>query len=351
MRKCQILLLMFVSLGLVLKMPSLQAQQKPQVAVLPFTSEGVSSATSDLLSEFLWQELYFSNAFKLTDLKKVKSTLSSAGVVDATCFDLACARQHGQALGVEKVIIGQVKKFDNRFRLQIKAMDVASQQEMYSETVAVTGEDELFTNLADFTGGITSALMQPAPAVVPKPKEEAVKPPSAPPEPKAPPLQIFHQPVSQAAAGQTIPIEAEVRPALRENKLFLLYRSLGQQDFHFTPMTRIVDKQFYGEIPATATSSQGLEYYLRVVDLSGNELGRFPVDDGFTSVIIERKVAETAIPSPEPQKQEKKGGKKWLWIGGGGVIAGLVAVIATSSGGGGSGNGAQLPGPPNYPGN
>jgi TolB-like protein len=332
--------------------PTIQPFQKPTVAILPFVGTGVSQTTVDLLPEFLWQELNSSGAFSLTDGNTLKSTLATAGYAETKCFDLTCARNFGQALGVEKVLIGQVTKAGAQYRLEIKTVDLAARQETFSEAVQVPSEDALFSKLADLTGRITEALKQPA-ATAPRPPEsKTVTPSPTPPTPAKPQLQIIHQPIQQATADQAIQVTAQVKPALGENELFLIYRPLGEERFRFTTMKRVVAEEYYAEIPSEAIGAKGVEYYLRAIDRSSNELGRFPAGNAYLSVNVTARITERPTPPPTPSREKKKGGKKWLWIAGGGAVAaGLAALLASSSAaaGGGDGERQTLPGPPNYP--
>jgi TolB-like protein len=313
-----------------LNMSLLFAQQKPPIAILPFVGNGVSAATLELSTQFLSQELSASGAFDLIDINTAKSALSAAGYTAANCFDPACAGKVGQALGAEKVVLCRISKTGNQFRLEIKTVEAAAARETFSETVSVPSEDALFVKLADLTGRLTEALKQPVTAA-PRAPEIKTAPPTPPPAPPAsarPPLQIIHQPIPQATAGQPISVTAQVQPALGENELFLIYRPIGEERFRFALMRRVMNEEYFSEIPAEAIGTKGVEYYLRVIDRNSNEQGRFPQGNTYLSVTATAKIAEQPAPPPAKTQDKKKGGgKKWLLIGVGATAAGAGAYL------------------------
>lgn len=330
--------------------PAIQQFQKPKVAILPFAGSGISASNLELLAQFLSQELSASGAFVLTDLNTAKSALSSTGYTAANCFDLACASKMGQALGVEKVVLCRITKMGNQFRFETKIVEAAAARETFSETASVPSEDALFAKLADLTGRLTEALKQPVTAA-PRPPEIKTPPPTPPPSVR-PTLQIIHQPIPQATAGQPISVTAQVRPALGQNELFLIYRPVGDDRFHFMPMKRVIDEELYGEIPAEAIGTKGVEYYLRVIDRNSNEQGRFPAGNAYLSVAVGAKIAEAAPPpvvTPPKEKEKKKGGKKWLVLGAGAAAVGAGAFLVSQKKADEKNSTSKLPAPPNHP--
>lgn len=332
--------------------PTIQQFQKPKVAILPFAGTGISASNLELLAQFLSQELGASGAFVLTDLNTAKSALSAAGYTAANCFDLACAGKIGQALGVEKVVLCRIAKTGNQFRFETKIVEAAAARETFSETASVPSEDALFAKLADLTGRLTEALKQPATTVPPAPQIKTVPSPPASPISANTQLQILHQPIQQATTDQAIQITAQIRPALGQNELFLIYRPIGEERFSFALMRRVMNEEYFSEIPAEAIGTKGVEYYLRVIDRNSNEQGRFPQGNAYLSVVIATKIAEATPPPATKLKPEKKGGKKWLLLGVvGAAAAGTGVYLATQGkeGGGGQQQLQKLPAPPNRP--
>ena len=197
------------------------------------------------------------------------------------------------------------------------------------------------------------------------PKSEGMTSPKISPQPES--RSIVHQPVTEGNAKQTISLTAELDGSLAGKIVYIMYRKTEERDFGSISMKNVGENAFAGEIPSKKVTSEGLEYYLRVIDPIGNQLARYPADESYisVSVIPVKEAEELTLPEEEtvtlaeekpvivPEKQKKTGLKKWHWIGIGSLVVVGIAAIAMSGGGGDGGNGGQtytkLPDPPDRP--
>ena len=102
------------------------------------------------------------------------------------------------------------------------------------------------------------------------------EPPAAPPAPAAQPTTasaesaIPHTPATEGAAGQPIPIRAQVPASLGAERVVLAYRPDGVTNFFKREMDRVQDGDWYQtEIPAEATNGASIAYYILAQDAQG----------------------------------------------------------------------------------
>lgn len=116
-------------------------------------------------------------------------------------------------------------------------------------------------------------------------------------------LTIKHQPVEEANLNEAIVVRAEIDGQVSGKIVYIMYRKTGQKDFRSTSISSAGDNAFQGEIPAKIVTSDGVDYYLRIMDPIGNQLARFPDGDGFISVTTvspESMTPEPAVPETPP---------------------------------------------------
>jgi len=99
-------------------------------------------------------------------------------------------------------------------------------------------------------------------------------------------LKIVHQPVIEAAVQKAISVTAELTGSAAGKLMYIMYRHVGKKNFASTSMENTGDSKFAGEIPYKKVNSEGLEYYVRVLDPVGNQLARYPVDGSYISVTV-----------------------------------------------------------------
>ena len=106
------------------------------------------------------------------------------------------------------------------------------------------------------------------------------EPPAAPPAPAARPTAsaesaILHTPATEGVVGQPIPIRAQVPASLGAERVVLAYRPDGVTNFFKREMDRVQDGDWYQtEIPAEATNSASIAYYILAQDAQGLPVAR-----------------------------------------------------------------------------
>lgn len=73
---------------------------------------------------------------------------------------------------------------------------------------------------------------------------------------------IAHTPVDAAAEGQAIAIEARVGDDVKAKRVLLYFRAQGAKSFVAVPMKAGEDGRYLAQIPADATATDAIEYYI-----------------------------------------------------------------------------------------
>jgi len=124
--------------------------------------------------------------------------------------------------------------------------------------------------------------------------------------PEAETLRIVHEPVTEVTVQQPIGLTAELTGPVDGQLLYIMYRKMGKKNFRSKSMKNLGDNRFSGEIPAKSVTSVGLEYYLRVLDPTGHQLARYPVDESYVSVTVSPVEPVEEVALPEEKVAEEK---------------------------------------------
>jgi len=82
-----------------------------------------------------------------------------------------------------------------------------------------------------------------------------------------------HTPVRKQLWNHPVPLFIEVRADIAVDKVLLFYRSPAETDFQQIEMERWATGGYFAEIPCSMIQPPRWEYYITVVDRSGQELG------------------------------------------------------------------------------
>jgi len=83
---------------------------------------------------------------------------------------------------------------------------------------------------------------------------------------------LQHQPVDESQPQRVIPIRALLGSDTGATKVFLFFRSAGQEDFLSTQLKRTQGAEFAGVIPGEAVVGRALQYYLEARDSRGRAM-------------------------------------------------------------------------------
>ena len=134
------------------------AQNKPMVAVLPFSPVGVSEAEAQILTRLFETALVNTNAFYVIEQTQAGEILEAQEYSLGGCTDEACAVEIGKLLAAENIILGTVSKLGAKFIVTGKIIDVTSGKNIRADSVEgmaiedMTGQvNILAARLADTT--------------------------------------------------------------------------------------------------------------------------------------------------------------------------------------------------------
>lgn len=121
---------------------------------------------------------------------------------------------------------------------------------------------------------------------------------------------IVHVPVDSAAEGNDITIEAKVGADVKAKKVTVSYRAAGAKDFVPTEMKNVEGVVYRTVIPAAATATSSLQYYLE----ARNEKGKIAAARGSVAapfaITIQRAPKEKdeneGVDDEDPLKKLKK---------------------------------------------
>lgn len=111
------------------------AQNKPMVAVLPFSPVGVSDAEAHILTGLFETALVNTGAFYVIEQTQAGEILGAQEYSLGGCTDEACAVEIGKLLAAENIILGTVSKLGAKFIVTAKIIDVTSGKNIRADTV------------------------------------------------------------------------------------------------------------------------------------------------------------------------------------------------------------------------
>ena len=105
----------------------------------------------------------------------------------------------------------------------------------------------------------------------PKPEPVAQKPPAKKPIPEEV-KGLVHQVVEEAKPGAPIVMRAQLGSDIGASRVFLLYRSAGQEEFEATSMHNDGGAEWSGTIPAESIAGKTIQYYVEARDVRGRSV-------------------------------------------------------------------------------
>ena len=172
------------------------AKHMSNVAVLPLSAQGVDSASAQVLTDAISDELLKSGKVRVMERSQMTEVLKEQGFQNGgACDQSECAVQMGKLLGIDKIVVGSLGRFGSTYTLSLRGVDVGTGEVVASVRKLQKGEmDAILTDLlpsvaqelaASLSGGtpvIDSSSMVAVSA--PTPVLEVVAP-APPPDPVA----------------------------------------------------------------------------------------------------------------------------------------------------------------------
>ena len=152
-----------------------QAEEKPILAVLPLETRDLRVDDALTITEFLQQELFLTGRYKLIERTKINETLEKYHSQKPGPCDFGCAIHIGKEISADKVILGSVGKLGNVYTIQVKMLDVNTEEIEGMSSIRVRTR---LGDLPNTMGNLVIRLMIPLKVIEPKIEklpEEVVK--------------------------------------------------------------------------------------------------------------------------------------------------------------------------------
>jgi hypothetical protein len=130
---------------------------------------------------------------------------------------------------------------------------------------------------------------------------------------------ITHEPVTRAAQGKPIQINATLDSSVKAKKVVLSFSADGSEDFGEREMKEESPGNWMGEIPASATEGAKVSYYIEV-DGDGDQVLASKGSAAAPLVVSLQGAAlagnkKTAAPPPKPKESEEEGPSWYFALG------------------------------------
>jgi hypothetical protein len=175
-----------VALMFALTFAPLQAQNKPIITVLDFSTDGVSNSEMRTIVSLLSSALFQTQRFTVIDVSERDRLLKELEFSVAECSDESCQLEIGRLLAAEQIVVGNLGKVGSRYILSAKMLETETARTLstadgvYDDLDALV--DDLFALAGKLSGAPTEGTATTGKAAkAPKPakpaKEKTPRPP------------------------------------------------------------------------------------------------------------------------------------------------------------------------------
>jgi len=119
------------------------AQDLPNVAVMDFTAQNVSSGDAAVISDMLRGELVKTRACNVIEKQNMDKILAEQAFQNSGCTSEECAVKLGKLLNVNKIVVGSFGKIMDTHILNIRVVNVESGKIVYGDKVTGSSLNEL----------------------------------------------------------------------------------------------------------------------------------------------------------------------------------------------------------------
>ncbi len=131
---------------------NLFSQEKPPLAVLDFTAEGLTIQESRFLTNRLRTQLGQIGGFDVLGRSEMETIFESRNYNDFDCITDECAVRAGRILGVDMVVSGVIGKLGSTYTIDIRLVDIATSDVLWMKSYTHYG----------FVDGMISEVMDVA---------------------------------------------------------------------------------------------------------------------------------------------------------------------------------------------
>jgi hypothetical protein len=142
--------------AIIMLIMSLSANARERLAVFEFDATGVDEPTNIAATQVLRNELEATGDFSVIPRNEMESILSERGVADISCYDLDCAVNYGTILDAPKAITGTLTKLGESLTAQVRLIDIATKEVVFTDRFTAASIDDLQNALAKLAKAIAS---------------------------------------------------------------------------------------------------------------------------------------------------------------------------------------------------
>ena len=103
-------------------------EEKQTIAILDFSSNGVSQSEVNALTDRLRSELFRLDTFAIFERGKMMEIIKEQGFQQAVCDNSDCAVEIGKIIGVKKIITGSINKVGNLYSVSTRIINIETGQ-------------------------------------------------------------------------------------------------------------------------------------------------------------------------------------------------------------------------------
>jgi len=119
-------------------------QDSSSVAVIEFTSTGISDLETQTLSNYFFSELEKATDKQFMNPSRIKDKISDLEMGKSDCYTKECLQGGLDALGVQQLLVGTVKYSKNKYRVKVKMLDAAKPNKPKSFSFRYKGDADGF---------------------------------------------------------------------------------------------------------------------------------------------------------------------------------------------------------------
>lgn len=135
--------------------------QQQRLAVIPFASENMSKAETNILTRVFEASLVQTGIFEIIEQTQVDDILSAQEYSLSGCTDESCAIEIGKLLAAEQIILGDVSALGTKFIMVARIIDVTSGKNIKADMIEVENMDALSdgaSTLAQLLAGVATGF-------------------------------------------------------------------------------------------------------------------------------------------------------------------------------------------------
>ena len=121
-----------------------QEKQKPIVAVLDLSGDGVSKAETKAITNLLISSIFETDLVSIIDRNQREEILSEIMFSLSGCTDENCAIEVGKMLAADIMVIGSIDSIGSRLSIDLKAIDVSTSKLEGTFNKLYESVDEIF---------------------------------------------------------------------------------------------------------------------------------------------------------------------------------------------------------------